>query len=153
MNTLLRICIALNVVNIYSPCDVSTNAHEETPIVSSYILGDLDAFHNLHDYYDCVHHMHAMNNNALDISRDALHNLSLHYAIHNNKPIMMDDMFLYHTSHLFEHWIFCANQHKRVRIIMDDVYIYHTHTIFPFSLFCLGTHEQSSTSQSHELTK
>ena len=33
----------------YSPRDVATHAHEETPIVSSYILGDLDAFHTLHD--------------------------------------------------------------------------------------------------------
>ena len=24
----------------------------------------------------------------------------------------MDDMFPYHASHLFEHWIFCANQHR-----------------------------------------
>ena len=87
----------------YFPCDVSTNAHEETPIVSSYILGDLDAFHTLRDSHNCLHHMHSMNNNALDISHDALHNLSLHYAIHNNKPLMMDDMFLYHASHLFEH--------------------------------------------------
>ena len=93
------------------------------------------------------------NNNALDFSHDALHNLSLHYAIHNNKPIMMDDMFLYYASHLFEHWIFCANQHKNVCIMMDDIYIYHAHTIFPLSLFCVGTHVYSSTSQSHELTK
>ena len=40
----------------------------------------------------------------------------------------MDDMFLYHASHLFEHLIFCANRHMHVRIMMDDVYIYHTHT-------------------------
>ena len=66
---------------------------------------------------------------------------------------MMDDMFLYHASHLFEHWLFCANQHMHVRIMMDDVYIYHAHTIFPLSLFCVGTYEHSSTSQSHELTK
>ena len=97
--------------------------------------------------------MHSMNNNALDISRDALHNLSLHYVIHNNKPIMMDDMFLYHASHLFEHWLFCANQHKQVRIMMDDLYIYHAHTFFPLSLFCVGTHIYSSTSQSQELMK
>ena len=45
---------------------------------------------------------------------------------------MMDDMFLYHASHLFEHWLFCANQHMHMRIMMDDVYIYHAHTIFPF---------------------
>ena len=62
-------------------------------------------------------------------------------------------MFLYHASHLFEHWIFGANQQKHVRIIMDDVYIYHTRTIFPLYLFCVGTYEHSSTSQSHELTK
>ena len=85
----------------YPPCDESTNSHEDTPIVSPYILGDFDAFHTLHDSHDSVHHMHSMNNNALDIARDALHNLSLHYAIHNNKPLMMDDMFLHHTSHLF----------------------------------------------------
>ena len=92
--------------------------------------------------------MLSMNNNALDIARDALHNLSLHYAIHNTKLIMMDGMFLYHTSHLFEHWLFCANRHMPVRIMMDDVYIYHAHTIFSLSLFCLGTHVYSSTSQS-----
>ena len=97
--------------------------------------------------------MHSMNNNALDISHDALHPLSLHYAIHNNKPLMMDDMFLYHASHSFERWIFCAHRHMHVCIIMDDVYIYHAHTIFPLSLFCVGTHVYSSTSQSQELTK
>lgn len=93
------------------------------------------------DSIPCVHHLHTIHDNALDVSHDAFHNSSIHYAIHNNKPIMMDDMFLYHASHLFEHWIFCANQHKHVRIIMDDVYIYHMHTIFPLSLFCVGTHE------------
>ena len=97
--------------------------------------------------------MHSMNNNALDITSDALHNLSLHFAIHNNKPLMMDDMFLYHASHLFEHWLFCANRHMHVRIMMDDVYIYHAHTIFPLPLFCVGTHIYSSTSQSQELMK
>ena len=66
---------------------------------------------------------------------------------------MMDDMFLYHASHLIEHWLFCANQHMHVRIMMDDAYIYHAHTIFPLPLFCVGTYEHSSTSQSHELTK
>ena len=65
----------------------------------------------------------------------------------------MGDMFLYHASHLFEHWIFCANQHKHVRIMMDGVYIYHAHKIFPLSLFCVGTHVYSSASQSQELTK
>jgi hypothetical protein len=102
-----------------------------------------------HDSIPCVHHMHTIHDNALDVSSDALRT----YAIHNNKPIMMDDMFLYHAYHLFEHWIFCANQHMHVRIIMDDLYIYHAHTIFPLPLFCVGTHEYSSTSQSHELTK
>ena len=58
-------------------------------------------------------------NNALDISHDALHNLSLHYSIHNNKPLMMDDMFLYHATHLFEHWLFCANQHTHVRVLVS----------------------------------
>ena len=75
------------------------------------------------------------------------------YAIYNNKLIMIDDMFLYHASHLFEHWLFCANRHMHVRIMMDDVYIYHAHIIFPLSLFCVGTHVYSSTSQSQELTK
>ena len=65
----------------------------------------------------------------------------------------MDVMFLYRASHLFEHWIFCANQHKHVRIMMDGVYIYHAHKIFPLSLFCVGTHVYSSASQSQELTK
>ena len=101
----------------YSPCDVSTNAHEETSIVSSYILGDLDAFHTMHVSHNCLYHMHTIPHNALDISHDALPNLSLHYAIHNKKPIMMDDTFLYHASHLFDHWIFCANEHKHVCII------------------------------------
>jgi hypothetical protein len=137
----------------YSPCDVSTNAHEETTIVASYIFGYFDTSHPLHASHNCVHHMNSMNKNALHISHDALHNLILHYAIHNNKPLMMDDLFLYHTSHLFELWIFCANQHKHVRIIMDDVYIYHANTIFPLLLFCVGTHKYLSTSQSHELTK
>ncbi len=41
----------------FSPYDVSNIAHEETPIVSSYILGDLDAFHTLHDSHDCLHRM------------------------------------------------------------------------------------------------
>ena len=62
-------------------------------------------------------------------------------------------MFLYHASHLFEHWLFCANQHMHVRIMMDDVYIYHEHRIFPLSLFCVGTQEYFSMSQSNELTK
>ena len=97
MITLFQICFCFGCCQ-YSPCDVATHAHEETPIVSSYILGDFDAFHTLHDSHNCVHRMHSMNNNALDISRDALHNLSLHYAIHNNKPIMMDNMFLYHAT-------------------------------------------------------
>ena len=66
---------------------------------------------------------------------------------------MMDDMFLYHASHLFEHWIFRTNRHKHMRIMMDDVYIYHAHTIFPLYLFCVGTHVYSSTSQPQELTK
>ena len=97
--------------------------------------------------------MHNMNNNALHNSSDASYTSCLHYAIHKNKPFMMDDMFIYHASHLFEHWIFCANHHKHVHIIMDDVYIYHAHTIFPLPLFCVGTYGYSSTSQSHELTK
>ena len=78
-----------------------------------------------------VHHMHTIHDNARHNSHDALHNMSLHYAIHNNKPIMMDDMFLYHASHLFEHWMFPSNQIMHVCIIMDDVYIYHAHTFFP----------------------
>ena len=128
----------------YSPCDVSIHAHEETPIVSSYILGHFDAFHTLHDSHNFLHRMHSTNNNALHISCDALHNLSLHYAIHNNKPLMMDDMFLYHASHLFEHWLFCAHRHMHVRIMMDDVYIYHTHNFFRLCFFRVGTHERDT---------
>ena len=81
--------------------------------------------------------------------------LLVHVSIlqYRSQLTILDDMFLYHTSHLFEHWIFCANQHKHVRTMMDDVYIYHAHTIFPLSLFCVGTHVYSSTSQSQELTK
>ena len=106
--------------------------------------------YRLHECINCVHRMHTIHKNALGVSHDAL---NLHYDIHNNKPIMMDDMFLYRASHLFEHWIFCANRHKHVRIMMDDVYIYHAHTIFSLSLFRVGTHVYSSTSQSQELTK
>ena len=82
--------------------------------------------------------MHTFPHNALDIASDALHPLSLHYAIHNNKPFMMDDMFLYHASHFFEHWLLCANQHTHVRIMMDDVY---THNFFRLCICCVGTHE------------
>ena len=65
----------------------------------------------------------------------------------------MDDMFLYHASHFFEHWISCANQHTHVHIMMDDVYIYHAHTLFLLSQCCVGPHIHSSTSQSYDLTK
>ena len=54
---------------------------------------------------------------------------------------MMDDMFLYHASHLFEHWLFSTNRHMHVRIMMDDVYIYHAHTIFSFVfILCRYSH-------------
>ena len=66
---------------------------------------------------------------------------------------MMDDMFLYHASNFFEHFLSCANSHVHIHIMMDEVYIYHAHNFFGLCLFCVGTHEYLSTSQSHELTK
>ena len=42
----------------FSPYDVSNIAHVETPIVSSYMLGDCDPSHPLHDPTNtCVHNM------------------------------------------------------------------------------------------------
>ena len=48
----------------------------------------------------------------------------------------MDDMFLYHASHLFEHWLFCAHRHMHVCIMMDDVYIYHAHNFSFVFVLC-----------------
>ena len=60
--------------NPYSPCDPSTFYLEETPIVSSYPLGDLDT---LHDSNICVHTMLNFDMHAMDIdapySRYTLH--------------------------------------------------------------------------------
>ena len=61
-----------------------------------------------HDSISCVHIMHPMNNNASNVL-DAHTCLRLHYAINRHNPLMMDDMFQYHASHFFEHWISCAN--------------------------------------------
>ena len=119
----------------FSPCDVYNIAHEETPIVSSYILGDFDSSHPLHDPHTCMLNLHP------------------HRVIHNNYSFMMDDMFLYHASNFFERCLSCANSHVHIHIMMDDVYIYHAHNFFGLCLFCVGTHEYLSTSQSHELTK
>ena len=66
----------------YSPRDVSTLAHEETPIVSSYILGDLDAFLTLHDSHDFVHHMHSMNHNDIVVPHTSMLNLYPHRVLY-----------------------------------------------------------------------
>ena len=137
----------------FSPCDVSDIAHEETPIVSSCILGDFDPSYPLHDPNNYVHNMLSMNHNDIVVPYTSMLNLHPHRVIHNNYSFMMDDMFLYHASNFFEHFLSCANSHVHIHIMMDDVYIYHTHNFFGLCLFCVGTHEYLSTSQSHELTK
>ena len=127
----------------FSPYDVSAISHEETPIVSSSILGDFDPSHPLHDSIDCVHHMHPMNKNALVVPHtcyNCMLNFHPHHVIHSNYSFMMDDMFLYHATNFFEHYLSCANSHVHIHIIMDDVYIYHAHTFFGLFLFCVGTH-------------
>ena len=86
----------------FSPYDVSNIAHEETPIVSSYILGDFDPSHSLHDPNTCVHNMLPMNKHAIDVPYTCMLNLHPHRVIHNNYSFMMDDMFLYHASNFFE---------------------------------------------------
>ena len=59
----------------FSPYDVSDFAHEETPIVSLYILGDFDQSHPLHDPNNYVHHMFPMNENAIDVPYNCMLNL------------------------------------------------------------------------------
>ena len=86
----------------FSPYDVSNIAHEETPIVSSYILGDFDSSHSLNDPNTCVHNMLPMNKHAIDVPYTCILNLCPHRVIHNNYSFMMDDMFLYHASNFFE---------------------------------------------------
>ena len=86
----------------FTPCDVSNIAHEETPIVSSYILGDLHSSHSLHHPNTCVHNMLPMNKNAIVVPYTCMLNLHPHRVIHNNYSFMMDDMFLYHASNFFE---------------------------------------------------
>ena len=49
----------------FPPYDISDIAHEETPIVSSYMLGDFDSSYPLHDPNTCVHNMLPMNENAI----------------------------------------------------------------------------------------
>ena len=137
----------------FSPYDVSDIAHEETPIVSSYMLGDFDPSHPLHHPNNYVHHMLPMNGNAIDVAYTCLLNLCPHRVIHNNYSFMMDDMFLYHASTFFDRCLSCAKSHVHIHIMMDDVYIYQAHNFFGLWLFCVGTHEYLSTSQSHELTK
>ena len=140
----------------FSPYDVSNIAHEESPIVSSYILGDFDSSHPLHDPNTFVHHMLPMNIHAIDAPYTCILNLCPHHVIHNNYSFMMDDMFLYHASNFFERCLSCASNgyvQKMKTIMMDDVFIYDAHMFFVLCLFCVGTHEYLSTSQSHELTK
>ena len=74
MTTYLRICIVLAVVP-FSPYDVSDIAHEETPIVPSYMLGDFDQSHPLHDPNTCVHNMLPMNEHAIDVPYNCILNL------------------------------------------------------------------------------
>ena len=59
----------------YSPYDVSTIVHEETPIVSSYMLGEFDPSHSLHDPNTCVHNMLPMNKHAIDVPYTSMINL------------------------------------------------------------------------------
>ena len=132
----------------YSPCDVSNIAHEETPIVSSYILGDFDPSYPLHDPNNYVHDMLPMNKHAIDVPYNCILNLCPHRAIHNNYSFMMDGMFLYHASNFLERCLPCANSHVHIHIMMDDAYIYHAHNFFGLCFFCVGTHEYLSTSQS-----
>ena len=120
----------------FSPYDVSNNAHEETPIVSSYILGDFDSSYPLHDPTTCVHHMLPMNKHAIDVPYTCMLNLHPHRVIHNNYSFMMDDMFLYHASNFFERCLSCTNSHVHIHIMMDDVYIYHAHNFFGLCLLC-----------------
>ena len=135
----------------FSPYYASDIAHEETPIVSSYPLGDFDPSYDLHDSHDCVHHMLPMNKNAIVVPHTC-YKLHLNHVEHNNYHYIMDDMFIYHASNFFEHCLSCANSHVHIHIMMDDVYIYHKHNFFGLCLFCVGTHEYLLTSQSHELT-
>ena len=114
----------------YSPHDVSAIAHEETPIVSSYMLGDFDHSHPLHDPHNYVHNMLPMNNDAIVVPYTCMLNLCPHRVIHNNYSFMMDDMFLCRASNFFERCLFCANSNVHIHIMMDDVYIYHAHTLF-----------------------
>ena len=92
----------------FSPNDVFNIAHEETPIVSSYILGDFDPSHQLHDPNTCVHNMLPMNKHASDVPYTCILNLCPHRVIHNNYSFMMDHMFIYHASNFFEHCLSCA---------------------------------------------
>ena len=85
----------------YSPYDVSNIAHEETPIVSSYMLGDFDPSHPLHDPNTCVHNMLPMNKNNIVVPHTC-YNLHPNHVIHNNYSFMMDDMFIYHASSFFQ---------------------------------------------------
>lgn len=137
----------------YSPYYASAIAHEETPIVSSYITGDFDPSYDLHDSHSCVHNMLHFDKNAIDVPYTYTLNLCPHRVIHNNYSFMMDDIFLYRASNFFEHCLSCANSHVHIHIMMDDVYIYHAHTLFRLCLSCVGPHTYSSTSQAHELTK
>ena len=59
-------------------------AHEETPIISSNMLGDFDPSHPLHDPNTCVHHMLPMNENAIIVPYTCMLNLCPHRVIHNN---------------------------------------------------------------------
>ena len=124
----------------FSPFDVSNIAHEETPLVSSNMLGDFYPSHSLHDPNNCVHNMPPINEHDIDVPYTSMLNLCPHRVIHNNYSFMMDDMFLYHASNFFERCLSCANSHLHIHIMMDDVYIYHAHNFFGLFFFCVGTH-------------
>ena len=122
-----------------SPHYASDIANEETPIVSSYMLGDFDPSHPLHDPHTCVHNMPPMNANAIVVPHTCS-NLCPHRAIYDNYSFMMDDIFLYRASNFFERCLSCANSNMDIHIMMDDVYIYHMHNFFGLCLFCVGPH-------------
>ena len=80
----------------YSPYYASAIAHEETPIVSSYTLGDFAPSYTLHDPHYCVHTMLAIDMNDMLVPHTC-YNLRPNHVEHNNYHCMMDDVFIYHA--------------------------------------------------------
>jgi hypothetical protein len=112
----------------FSPYYASAIGHDETPIVSSYMLGDFDPPYPLHYPHNYVHNMLPMNNNAIVVPSTCMLNLCPHRVIHNNYSFMMDDMFLYHASNFLSDAYLVLT--LTCTYMMDDVYIYHAHTLF-----------------------